>query len=51
MSTMRDDYYWSAITGVTGLVYLFLLFPLLVVVIVSFDPTKFPTFPPSSISF
>ncbi|WP_225317774.1 MULTISPECIES: hypothetical protein [Haloferax] len=42
----RDQLGWSAIKGTTGLVYLFLLFPLLAVVIISFQPSKYPTFPP-----
>ena len=46
----RDELGWSAIKGTTGLVYLFLLFPLLAVVIISFQPSKFPTFPPEGFS-
>ncbi|WP_411966074.1 ABC transporter permease [Haloferax sp. YSMS24] len=47
----RDKLGWSAIKGTTGLVYLFLLFPLLAVVIISFQPSKYPTFPPEGLSF
>ena len=41
---------WSALKGVTGLTYLFLLLPLIVVVLVSFNPTKYPSFPPEGLS-
>ncbi|MFB6082380.1 MAG: ABC transporter permease [Halanaeroarchaeum sp.] len=41
---------WLALTGTTALVYAFLLLPLLVVVLVSFNPTKYPSFPPEGLS-
>lgn len=41
---------WAALKWVTGLAYLFLLLPLLVVVLVSFNPTKYPSFPPTGLS-
>lgn len=41
---------WAALKWVTGLAYLFLLLPLLVVVLVSFNPTKYPSFPPTGVS-
>lgn len=44
------DIRWSVLKGVTGLTYLFLLLPLLVVVLVSFNPTKYPSFPPRGLS-
>lgn len=41
---------WAALKWVTGFAYLFLLLPLLVVVLVSFNPTKYPSFPPTGLS-
>ena len=45
-----SDSRWSLLTGVTGLTYLFLLLPLLVVVLVSLNPTKYAAFPPEGLS-
>jgi len=45
-----SDSRWSLLTGVTGLTYLFLLLPLLVVVLVSLNPTKYASFPPEGLS-
>jgi ABC-type spermidine/putrescine transport system permease subunit II len=46
----RDDQLWGALKVGTALAYLFLLLPLIVVVLVSFNPTKYPTFPPEGFS-
>lgn len=46
----RDVHGWSAIRATTALTYLFLLLPLIVVVLVSFNPTKYPRFPPDGLS-
>lgn len=46
----RFDSQWSILKGVTGLSYLFLLLPLIVVVLVSFNTTKYPAFPPAGLS-
>ena len=46
----RDAHLWNAVKAGTGLAYLFLLLPLIVVVLVSFNPTKYPTVPPEGFS-
>jgi len=46
----RDASGWQAIKATTGLAYVFLLIPLVVVVLVSFNGTKYPAFPPESLS-
>jgi ABC-type spermidine/putrescine transport system permease subunit II len=46
----RDATIWQAIKATTGLTYLFLLLPLIVVVLVSFNPSKYPSFPPEGLS-
>lgn len=46
----RYAHLWSAIKAGTALAYLFLLLPLVVVVFVSFNPTKYPSFPPEGFS-
>ncbi len=51
MRTLLSDHLrWNAIRGATGLLYLFLLLPLFVVVLISFNPTQYPTFPPEGLS-
>ncbi|MBV0902810.1 ABC transporter permease [Haloarcula salina] len=51
MSTrLSDDARWNAIRGATGLLYLFLLLPLFIVVLISFNPTQYAAFPPEGLS-
>ncbi|WP_424004905.1 ABC transporter permease (plasmid) [Haloarcula salina] len=51
MSTrLSDGTRWNAIRGATGLLYLFLLLPLFIVVLISFNPTQYATFPPEGLS-
>jgi ABC-type spermidine/putrescine transport system permease subunit II len=40
----------AGLKGSTALIFAFLLLPLLVVVLISFNPTKYPTFPPEGLS-
>lgn len=47
---LPDERRWDLIRGTTGLLYLFLLLPLFVVVLVSFNATQYPTFPPDGLS-
>lgn len=47
----RDGTQWLVLKGFSGAVLLFLLLPLFVVVLVSFNPTKYPSFPPADLSF
>lgn len=46
----RDARMWATVKLATGLAYAFLLLPLAVVVLVSFNPTKYPSFPPDGLS-
>jgi len=47
---LSDSRRWQAIKGASGLLYLFLLLPLIVVVLISFTPTQYPNFPPRGFS-
>ena len=47
---LSENQRWQAIKGASGLLYLFLLLPLIVVVLISFTPTQYPTFPPEGFS-
>ena len=46
----HDETLWTAVKATAALVYLFLLAPLIVVVAVSFNPSRFATFPPTGVS-
>lgn len=51
MSTrLSDKARWNTIKGATGLLYLFLLLPLFIVVLISFNPTQYAAFPPEGLS-
>jgi len=47
---LSESQRWQAIKGASGLLYLFLLLPLIVVVLISFTPTQYPQFPPEGFS-
>jgi len=47
---LSENQRWQAIKGASGLLYLFLLLPLIVVVLISITPTQYPTFPPEGFS-
>jgi len=47
---LSDHTRWNAIRGATGLLYLFLLLPLFIVVLISFNPTQYAAFPPEGLS-
>jgi ABC-type spermidine/putrescine transport system permease subunit II len=50
MTLLGERLRWDVVRGATGLLFLFLLLPLLVVVLVSFNPTQYPSFPPDGFS-
>jgi len=51
MSTRFSDHTrWWAIKGMTGLLYMFLLLPLFVVILISFNPTQYASFPPEGLT-
>jgi len=47
---LSDNTRWNAIRGASGLLYLFLLLPLFIVVLISFNPTQYAAFPPEGLS-
>ena len=47
---MTADIRWRLLVATTALVYFFLLLPLLIVVMISFNPSQFASFPPTGFS-
>jgi spermidine/putrescine transport system permease protein len=47
---MMENKRWLFIKAITAMCYLFLLFPLAIVILISFNQSRFPTFPPEGFS-